>query len=294
MLDVLCKEITNRVGVYYISEIRKCDDVYCFCFSDKFGNAIDMMPLCIDEKNGIEQDYSEILIDGKECEIPKEYMPYKNMIIEKLQENIKPELITTSQITLLVNYLYYIHFMAFEAYEIYEICNYFISLVLDYCGDNELKNVNFLEENAIIKSFLDMPINEKKEASKEYAYKSSVYNKIYSDSEIVLEYALLKRDGKEINLLEIEEFKDRILRNIGLCINEINNSVDPILDKDYLLKNIKWLQEQMNMEFDFCLIDGSTMSERMKERMSQSESWGKCGFESYEPFDTKVKWGNEE
>lgn len=294
MLDLLCKEVTDRVGVYYISEIRKHDDTYCFCFSDKFGNAIDMMPLCIDEKNGIEQDYSEILIDGEECEIPREYMPYKNMVIINLQKNMNSEIITASQIALLVNYLYYIDFMAYEAYEIYEICNYFISLVIDFCGDNELNNVSLLERNTIIKSFLDMSINEKKEVSKEYAYKTSAYNKIYSDSEIILGYALLKHDGKDINLLEIEDFKDRLFENIGLCINEINNSDDPILDKNYLLKKIKWLQKQISMEAEYCLVDGSTiMSERMKESTSQGKTWGNGMFENHGTFDANVKWGND-
>jgi len=291
MLSTLCEEITNQVGVYYISRILKSENSYCFYFSDKYGNSVDMMPLCINGNDKTEQAYqNNIEADGEECEVPIEYMPYKNMVVNKLQESYSQEVITKNQIVLLVNYLYYVHFMALEAHEIYSICNYFVSIVINYCNEDELNNIYLLEENPVIKSFLDMSINEKRNASKECAYRTSNYNVVCSDSEKILEYSLQKHEGKEINLHKISDIKKKIMENIGLCEKEIENSVDPILDKEYLLGKIKWLQEQILIECDYCLADGFVQSERMKELISKKEVCGKSSFTSFEPFSTKVEW----
>ncbi len=91
MLDLLCKDVIDKVGTYSISKILEDKDNYCFYFSDVYGNAVDLMPMCISKVDKTEQVNSDIEVNGKECDIPLKFMSYKNMVIKKLQECYQKE-----------------------------------------------------------------------------------------------------------------------------------------------------------------------------------------------------------
>lgn len=169
MLEKLCEIAVSTVGVNHISGIVKSDMVYCFIFSDEFGNSVDITPICLNEDgesvNFSSDDYISVYLDGVPVEVPNEYAPYSILVIRELRNAFSSSLITESQISELVNYLYYTDFIALPMRDIYRLCHHFISLVLSCCNESELYDISVVAEKDVVKSFLSMPLGKKVEVS---------------------------------------------------------------------------------------------------------------------------------
>lgn len=169
MLEKLCEIAVSTVGIHHISGIVKSDGVYCFIFSDEFGNSVDITPICLNEDgesvNFSSDDWVDVCMDGVPVEVPNEYAPYSILVERELRNTFSSNLITESQINELVDYLYCTDFISLPMRDIYRLCHHFISLVFSCCNRSELYDISVVVEKDVVKSFLGMPLDKKVEVS---------------------------------------------------------------------------------------------------------------------------------
>ncbi len=170
MLNDILFKLLGTGGNYYINSILETDKAYCIYLTDKYGNDIDELPICINKSTYTrceDADAFDVEINGIECEIPEEYSSYRNKVKQILTEKYKEE-----QINVVVDSIFWEGYREYSLSELYYISNYLLELAEVYCSVEEKSNLLMLIENEAISSFFDLSDEEKLNCSKNHYYKT--------------------------------------------------------------------------------------------------------------------------
>lgn len=266
ILNFICEKITTQIGDVYISKIYENEKNYCFYFSDKYGNNLDILPLCVDKLTGKETEDYNIELDGNECDIPEKYKTYKEVIIEKICQNFgkdNGEKLTSEQVRNIIDILFYNGYYNLEPSKLFAICNCFIHLVIILCSEEEKNNSSVIVYNQDILEFINSTIEEKIAFSEEYYYMPDNLKKLFSLSEELLAISMCKFRGKEIDEEYLKDVREQIQQQIGFCKIEIEKCSDILCNKELINKKSEWLIQQIKIEIDFCDNKSDKKSERM-------------------------------
>lgn len=159
MLDELLSRVLGDNSFYSVREVLETDEAYCIYLSDRYGNFIDELPLCINKSSGLacDEDVSvDVELKGVECEVPLKYASYsykaKRLLSEKWRDS--------ARVSAVVDALFWDGCQLDED-DLYAVANYMMGLVDRYCSDEEKSSVLLMVDNERVKEFLGLDNDEK-------------------------------------------------------------------------------------------------------------------------------------
>lgn len=277
MLNDFLFKLLGPGGNYYINSILETDKAYCIYLTDKYGNDIDELPICINKSTYTRCEYEDafnVEINGTECEIPEEYLSYRNKVKKILIEKYKAEdiLDNEEQICVVIDSIFFKGYHEYSLSELYSISHYLIELVGIYCNIEEKSNLLILIENEVISSFFGLSDEEKLNCSKNHYYKPKSVEKLCAISNEILGMAVSKYNGVSVDKELIENAYKKFLILIEKSRNEITKEENDVIDKEKLLAEIKYLEKQSLIEHDYCMGIKTVLSERMQSGFNESFS----------------------
>ena len=277
MLNDFLFKLLGSGGNYYINSILETDKAYCIYLTDKYGNDIDELPICINKSTYTrceDEDAFNVEINGIECEIPEEYSSYRNKVKKILIEKYKMEdiLDNEEQIGVVIDAIFFEGYHEYSLSELYSISHYLIELVEIYCNKEEKSNLLLLIENEAISSFFCLSDEEKLNCSKNYYYKPKSVEKLCAISNEILGMAISKYNGVSVDKELIENAYKKFLILIEKSRNEITKEENDVIDQEKLLAEIKYLEKQSLIEHDYCMDIKTVLSERMQSGLNESSS----------------------
>ena len=216
MLNDFLFKLLGPGGNYYINSILETDKAYCIYLTDKYGNDIDELPICINKSTYTrceDEDAFDVELNGIECEIPLEYSSYRSKVKKILTEKYKTDDILKSEerISVVIDSIFYDGSHEFSLSELYSVSNYLLELVEIYCDEEEKNNMLILIKNEVIRDFFDLSDEEKIDRSKNHYYKTDSVEKLCTMSNEILGMAVSKYNGVNVDNDLVDNTYEKIL-----------------------------------------------------------------------------------
>lgn len=298
MLDQICKRLEEEIKELYIQRITRNEGSVLIYLSDKYGNDMDMLPLCFDVLSG-----EEVSIDidfdasGENVQIPKQYVTYRSRVYDRLMV-YTPSFILQELgpygINFPINSLFTQYIDGVELSQLFAICNYLTNSISLVCNDEEKKSFAKLLENEAICSFIILPNDEKLYIANEYYYQPEYIKEVISASNELLNEAIKRVNSGVVDGVAIQKIKDNVLDKLSLAQRKLLDEKDEMCNMAVLKNGLESLMDDIELEIHYC--DGTTenISNRMKKQLENSNSFIKDDFGAIGHFTIHEEFGKKE
>ncbi len=309
-IDKICKYIIRTKGAARVWKILKNPSVYAAYVSDEYGN-VKEPPLCFDGASGkeifvdydpegvyppLDSEGNPLNLAGAQCEIPEQYVSFRNIVFDRLVESIKnKETVLENHgglsngrdiekaVACAVDAFFLKTVKDLAVSDLYAACNYLVQTMqllrygvfdeekqsVEKILEQETRSVEKIMEQESVGSFLGMSAAEKMEFlefSDGYHYVPGYVKNVQGVSDEIIKLAInKKKTGAAPDGEVCKELAGKLADAVRAARDGLKTETDPVCNIRILSSMLDDEERYSREELEYCAGLSGKPSERVDE-----------------------------